>query len=87
MSTSGEHPISPAGAIYTTDQIAAILQVHRRTIERLIARGALQAMHVGRRLRVTTQQLEAFIARQGGRPHETAHETTSAEPSSTGDPT
>jgi excisionase family DNA binding protein len=43
--------VNPVGQIYTTDQVAAILQVSRRTVERLIARGDLQAIHIGRRLR------------------------------------
>jgi excisionase family DNA binding protein len=57
--------VSPVGQIYTTAQVASILQVHRRTVERLIMQGHLQAIHVGRRLRVTTQQLQDFVAQQG----------------------
>jgi excisionase family DNA binding protein len=57
--------ISPVGLIFTTEQIGSILQCHRRTVERLIACGELQAIHVGRRLRVTAQQLQAFITQQG----------------------
>jgi excisionase family DNA binding protein len=30
----------------------------------LIAQGALQAIHVGRRLRITEAQLQAFVAQQ-----------------------
>jgi hypothetical protein len=30
----------------------------------LIAQGALQAIHVGRRLRITETQLQAFVAQQ-----------------------
>jgi excisionase family DNA binding protein len=56
--------VSPVGQVYTTAQVATILQVHRRTIERLIAQGQMQAIHVGRRLRVTAQQLQAFLTHQ-----------------------
>jgi excisionase family DNA binding protein len=56
--------VSPVGRVYTTAQVAALLQVHRRTVQRLIAQGALQALQVGRRWRVTDQQLQAFFARQ-----------------------
>jgi excisionase family DNA binding protein len=56
---------SPVGPIFTTDQVGSILQCHRRTVERLIARGELHALHVGRRLRVTAQQLQDFIVKQG----------------------
>jgi excisionase family DNA binding protein len=57
--------VSPVGQVYTTEQIATILQqVHRRTVQRLIAHGELQAMHVGRRLRVTDRQPQAFVAKQ-----------------------
>jgi excisionase family DNA binding protein len=62
--TTGDHPTSPVGPIYTTAQVAEMLQVHRRTIQYLIERGELRAIHVGRRWRITAAQLRAFVARQ-----------------------
>ena len=56
--------ISPVGGIYDTDELAEILGVHRRTVQRLIVSGEMGAIKVGRRLRVTEDQLKAFIQRQ-----------------------
>jgi excisionase family DNA binding protein len=56
--------ISPVGGIYDTEELAEILGVHRRTVQRLIVSGELGAIRVGRRLRVTEEQLKAFIQRQ-----------------------
>jgi excisionase family DNA binding protein len=56
--------VSPVGRVYTTAQVATLLQVHRHTVQRLIAQGALHALQVGRRWRVTDQQLQAFLAQQ-----------------------
>jgi excisionase family DNA binding protein len=56
--------ISPVGGIYNTDEIAEMLGVHRRTVQRLIVSGELGAIKVGRRLRVTEAHLKAFIQRQ-----------------------
>ena len=56
--------VSPIGQVYTTAEVGKILQVHRTTVEHLIAQGTLQAIHVGRRLRITEAQLQAFVAQQ-----------------------
>jgi excisionase family DNA binding protein len=56
--------VSPIGGVYSTDQIATILGVHRHTVQRLIRSGELGAIKVGRRLRVTDEQLRAFVQRQ-----------------------
>jgi excisionase family DNA binding protein len=56
--------ISPIGGVYSTEELAAILGVHRRTIQRLILSGELGAIKVGRRLRVTEAQLKAFVQQQ-----------------------
>lgn len=47
---------------YTLDQVAEILHVSRRTVERLVASGQLRVKHVGRRPIVTDRELEAYIA-------------------------
>jgi excisionase family DNA binding protein len=56
--------ISPIGGIYSTDQVAQMLGVHRHTVQRLIRSGELGAIKVGRRLRITDEQLKAFVQRQ-----------------------
>jgi excisionase family DNA binding protein len=56
--------ISPVSGVYDTDELAEILGVHRRTVQRLIVSGEMGAIKVGRRLRVTEDQLKAFIQRQ-----------------------
>jgi excisionase family DNA binding protein len=60
MMQEGVHPV---GVIYTTEQTAEILGVHRRTVQRLIRGGELGAIKVGRRLRVTEDQLRTFLQR------------------------
>ena len=52
VSGSGELP-SGVGLIPYDKSRNIFLQVHRTTVEHLIAQGALQAIHVGRRLRIT----------------------------------
>jgi excisionase family DNA binding protein len=60
--------VSPVEPILTTRQVGAILQIHQRSVERLIAEGKLEALTIGRRWRVTATQLQAFIARQSPSP-------------------
>lgn len=47
---------------FTLDQVAEILHVSRRTVERLVAGGQIRVKHVGRRAIVTSRELEAFVA-------------------------
>jgi excisionase family DNA binding protein len=47
--------------VYTVREVATILKVNPRTIERLVATNQLVAIHVGRRLRVTIDQLHAYM--------------------------
>jgi excisionase family DNA binding protein len=61
--------ISPVEPVLTTKQVGTILQIHQRSVERLIAEGKLEALTIGRRWRVTATQLQAFIARQSPSPH------------------
>ena len=46
------------------DEIAEILNCHRRTVYRLIEDGELEAFRVRSSLRVSTEQLESYIKRQ-----------------------
>jgi excisionase family DNA binding protein len=47
--------------VYTVEEVAKQLKVSPRTVERLIARQHLPAVQVGRRLRVTEEQLQAYL--------------------------
>lgn len=53
--------------LLTLNEVAEHLTVSRRTVERLISAGRIRVVRVGRRVRVTTRELEAFIASQRGR--------------------
>lgn len=48
--------------LLTIEDVAARLQVSRRTVYRLIAEGRLRPIHVGRRTRFTEREVEAYIA-------------------------
>lgn len=45
---------------YTIDQVAEIIQVHRKTVEDWILSGELEAYSLKRRKRVTAAALERF---------------------------
>lgn len=70
--------VSPVEPVLTTAQVGAILQIHQRSVERLIAEGKLEALTIGRRWRVTATQLQAFIARQSPSPQPTIPDTPGA---------
>jgi len=53
--------------LLTLDQVADQLQVSRRTVERLVAAGRIRIVRVGRLIRVTERELEAYVAAQRGR--------------------
>jgi excisionase family DNA binding protein len=46
---------------WTIREVAALLCVSTRTVERLIQRGELDAFHVGRSLRVRAQSVLAYV--------------------------
>jgi excisionase family DNA binding protein len=71
--------VSPVDPVLTTKQVGAILQIHQRSVERLIEEGKLEALTIGRRWRVTATQLQAFIARQSPSPQPTTP-TTATNP-------
>lgn len=50
-----------APQLLTLNQVAAAMQCNRRTIERLVACGALPVVHIGRNVRVVPRDLEVFI--------------------------
>ena len=55
-------------SLYSVREVAGQLGVHPETIRRLIHDGRLDAVRVGRVLRVHRQALEAFLARQRIKP-------------------
>ena len=57
--------------VYTAAQVATILQVSPRTVERLVAQGTLPAVRVGRRLRITQQQLWTYLHQESTSPSDT----------------
>jgi excisionase family DNA binding protein len=58
----------PAARLYEVSQVAGMLGVHPETIRRLIHDGRLDAIRVGRVLRVDPRSVEAFVARQRVKP-------------------
>jgi excisionase family DNA binding protein len=54
--------------LYSVREVAGQLGVHPETIRRLIHDGRLDAVRVGRVLRVHRQAVEAFLARQRIKP-------------------
>ena len=54
--------------IYTVKEVAALLKVSPRTVERLVTRQQLRAVHVGQRLRIRAEHLEAYLHDAEGEP-------------------
>lgn len=50
------------------EEVAALLQVSRKTILALIRRGELQYVSVGNRYRIAPEAVNAWLRRKGGRP-------------------
>lgn len=48
--------------ILTLDEVAGVLRVSRKTVNRLVAAGRIRPIRVGRLPRVTRQELAAYIA-------------------------
>jgi excisionase family DNA binding protein len=46
---------------YTIEEVAAILKVHPRTINRLLERGELRGVKVGRLWRIPEEALTAYL--------------------------
>jgi excisionase family DNA binding protein len=56
-------------SLYSVREVAGQLGVHPETIRRLIHEGRLDAVRVGRVLRVHRQAVDAFLARQRIKPN------------------
>jgi excisionase family DNA binding protein len=59
--------------LYTVRDVAGRLGVHPETVRRLIHDGRLDAVRVGRVLRVHGDSLDGFLARQRVKPDRAAH--------------
>lgn len=53
--------------VYTVAETAALLSVSSRTVWRLIARGTLHAVRIGRSVRIDRRVIEKFVATGGAR--------------------
>ncbi len=49
--------------LLTIAEVAEVLRVCSRTVHRLIERGDLRPSRVGRRVRITSDEVESFIRR------------------------
>jgi putative molybdopterin biosynthesis protein len=54
---------SPVGMIYTTDEVAQLLKVSRRTVQHWIRTGQLKALRVGGEYRVEAEELRRFVGK------------------------
>ncbi|HET8606292.1 MAG TPA: helix-turn-helix domain-containing protein [Gaiellaceae bacterium] len=59
---------STAGSLYSVREVASRLGVHPETVRRLIHDGRLEAVRVGRVLRIHGDELDRFLARQRVKP-------------------
>lgn len=57
-----------SGELVSVREVARRLGVHPETIRRLIHDGRLEAVRIGRVLRVESSELERFLARQRVKP-------------------
>lgn len=60
--------IEERGPLYSVREVADRLGVHPETIRRLIHEGRLDAVRVGRALRVEPSSLDGFLERQRVKP-------------------
>jgi excisionase family DNA binding protein len=58
----------PVSALYSVRQVADRFGVHPETVRRLIHEGRLDALRIGRVLRVDGEAVEAFVAQQRVKP-------------------
>ena len=56
---------SSSPTFFRVNEAAAVLQVSSKTIRRLIARGDLKAIRIGRSVRIHSSEIESLIARGG----------------------
>lgn len=56
----------PTDRLLDSDEVCAILHVHRLLLYELIRRGELKSVRVGRQYRFVPLDIAAYIARGGG---------------------
>jgi excisionase family DNA binding protein len=61
MPVEASHSVRMTAAMFDLDDVATDLRLSRRAVQRLIARGDLLAVHVGRSVRVRRVDLDAYI--------------------------
>ena len=54
----------PPEPLLTLDEVATALQVSTKTVRRLIDRGELQALHIGRQVRLHPASLQTYLREQ-----------------------
>jgi excisionase family DNA binding protein len=59
-------------ALYSVREVAGLLGVHPETIRRLVHDGRVEAVRVGRVLRIEPYEVDRFLARQRVKPLRTA---------------
>jgi excisionase family DNA binding protein len=64
--------INGGAALYSVRHVADQLGVHPETVRRLIHDGRLQAVRIGRVLRIESSELDGFLARQRVKPDRAA---------------
>jgi excisionase family DNA binding protein len=56
---------TPTRLLWDIPEAGDVLRVGRTTVYELIARGELDAVHIGRRRLITASSVEAYVARLG----------------------
>ena len=51
-----------AQLLYTEEQVCDAIQQSRSSLRRLIARGVIRPVHIGRSIRFPAQEIERFVA-------------------------
>jgi excisionase family DNA binding protein len=57
------HADGGSAGLLTTDEAATLLRVHPRTVQRLVERGELCAVHLGSAVRFELQDVDELVAR------------------------
>lgn len=60
--------VDSSSSLYSVRQVADQLGVHPETVRRLIHDGRLEAVRIGRVLRIDASELDGFLARQRVKP-------------------
>lgn len=60
-------PDGREAVVLTLNQVAEMLQVSRRTVDRIVAEGKLRTFPVGRHPRVRPSDLDAYLGYREGR--------------------